>query len=609
MKKGSSKSFQKLKKPQTSGVSYGYVIAGALSVIALCLFIYLPGLSNGFVYDDVAYVTENALFSLKGKELWEAVFQRPVHGNYHPLTVATLVWDFQSSQFQPERYHLTNLFLHMGNSLLAGLLAYRLFSSMPVGIVSALLFAVHPLHVESVAWISERKDVLYAFFFFLAWIFMDLYKQQKNLIFYLLAFVFFLASCLSKGMAVVLPPLILAGWYFQSGILNKNLKQMSREYLLPEMSLFFVTALIFGIVALRVQSSFGFIVEIKYSFLDKFLYVCYGLVFYPLKTLLPLQLSALYPYPMGIYNQASWEHYASVPGLLVLVFLFYYFRKDRRVIFAGMFYIIAISIVLQVIPVGGAITADRYAYIAHTGFLFLMAALWVQAHKKFEVPAYILLVLALAGYTWQAKERVKVWESNKTLFMDVAEKFPRDPLAFYNTANALEKEGNPREALNWYAGALKNMPDYIDALYNTGSIYGRDLSNPDSGIYFLKKAVTYDPKRADAWNNLGVFHFNRQEFRPAVGFYQQSIKLRPEYMEAWFNLGNAYVNLSIFDSAKYAFEKSVAINPSFASGYISLGNIYANTGNTSAQINAYQQAARLGHNEAQTWLKRNNINW
>jgi tetratricopeptide (TPR) repeat protein len=193
--------------------------------------------------------------------------------------------------------------------------------------------------------------------------------------------------------------------------------------------------------------------------------------------------------------------------------------------------------------------------------------------------------------------------------MDVAEKFPKDPLAFYNTANAIEKEGRPQEAIEWYQKALKNMPDYIDALYNTGSIYGRDLANPDSGIYYLRLAVQYDPQRADAWNNLGVFHFNKQQYRDAVSYYNRALGLKDSYMEAWFNLGNAYVNLGIADSAKFAFEQSVRLSPSFASAHISLGNLYANEGNQTEQIKAYQQAARLGHTEAQAWLKRSNLNW
>lgn len=606
---------RKQTSPAGSGPVQSYIPAALalIAVLALSLYIYVPGLKNTFVYDDVAYVTENPMLSLKGDALWDQVFSKSVHGNYHPLTMASLVWDFQAAQLNPVRYHQTSLILHILNSLLCGFLFFRLSGNLRIAGITSVLFAIHPLHVESVAWISERKDVLYTFFFFLAWILLDTYREKRSIILYLLAFIAFVAACMSKGMAVVLPPAILAGWYFKEGFFSKDLKVLNKTYLLVEMIPFFIVSLIFGIVAVQVQQSFGFIAQLKYTALDKIFYVAYGLVFYPVKTLLPIWLSSLYPYPMGVMHTPFWEHYAALPALLMLGGIVWYFRKNAYVIFATLFYLITISIVLQIVPVGGAITADRYGYVATAGFLFLMAWLLDRGIQSVQTPVkygtVLLTVLCILGFTYISAERVKVWSSNKALFMDVAEKFPHDPLAFYNTANALEKEGNFREALHWYGKALQNMPDYIDALYNTGSIYGRDLANPDSGIYYLGLATKYDPRRADAWNNMGVFHFNKQQYREAVHLYITSTQIKPDYMEAWFNMGNAYMNLGIPDSARMSFEKVLQLKPDFASGYISLGNIYANAGDKQKQVEHYQQAARLGNTDAQQWLKQNNLNW
>lgn len=582
----------------------------AALLIAIACFIYMPGLKNNFVYDDVAYVSENPMLALKGDTRWDAIWSEPVHGNYHPLTMLSLAWDFDAQGLQStERYHLTNMILHILNSLLAGVLIWTLFRSFPLSAGVALLFVAHPLRVESVAWISERKDVLYAFFFLLAWISLNFYRDQKKLYWYGLGLLCFVAACLSKGMAVVLPPLVLLGWYLQGAHISKRLSDLNRQFLLTEMSLFFIGSIIFGVVALKIQKDFGFVSDLKYTTIEKFFYVCYGLVFYPVKTLVPLWLSSLYPYPMGLHHTPLGEHYAALPALLVLLGLVWYFRKHRLTWFVAGGYLAGISIVLQVIPIGGAIVADRYAYVATLPLLAGMVWALSQLDTKINHSGKVIFALVLLWFGWLSYDRVQIWESNYTLFKDVASKFPKDPLAFYNTANAIEKEGRPREAIEWYQKALKNMPDYIDALYNTGSIYGRDLGNPDSGIYYLRLAVQYDPKRADAWNNLGVFHFNKQMFRDAVTYYNRALGLKDSYMEAWFNLGNAYVNLGIADSAKFAFEQSVRLNPGFASAYISLGNLHANTGNPTEQIKAYQQAARLGHTEAQAWLKQNNINW
>jgi tetratricopeptide (TPR) repeat protein len=132
---------------------------------------------------------------------------------------------------------------------------------------------------------------------------------------------------------------------------------------------------------------------------------------------------------------------------------------------------------------------------------------------------------------------------------------------------------------------------------------------PDSGIYYLQRAVQYDPKRADAWNNLGVFNFNKQNFRVALNFYKTSLEIKPSYMEAWYNQGNAYMNLGILDSAKLSFEQVLRLKPEFDQAYVSLGNIYANTGNPVKQIENYQMAARYGNKDAQQWLKQNKQSW
>lgn len=586
----------------------------ALAGIILCaVFIYWPGLSNGFVYDDVAYVTENPIFQLKGSELRSKILSTPVHGNYHPLTVASLAWDYSVAQLNPERYHLHSLVLHILNSILCGLLIYLISGKSWVAAMTGILFAAHPLRVESVAWISERKDVLYAFFFFLTWICLEFYKNRNVKWAYLPAFIFFIAACASKAMAVVLPPMVVLGWYYQSGInpfLGNNLR---KEYRILELIPFFLVSLAFGIEAFRVQQSFGFISNLKYTALDKVFYVAYGAVFYPIKTLFPVWLSALYPYPMGLKNTPFWEHIAALPVLLIFGALIYYFRRNRITWFVAGFYLISISIVLQIIPVGGAITADRYAYVSTVGFLFLIAFglnYWIdEKGGSFKIPGIALFVLIIGAWTYLAAQQVKVWKSNRTLFLNVAEKFPHDPLAFYNTGNAYEKEGNYAEALIWYQKAIGNMPDYIDALYNIGSIYGRDRGMPDSGIYYLEVAVKYDPKRADAWNNLGVFNFNKKNFREALNFYKTSLEIKPTYMEAWYNQGNAYMNLGILDSARMSFEQVLVLKPDFDQAYVSLGNIYANSGNPVKQVENYQMAARYGNKDAQQWLKQNNQNW
>ena len=579
---------------------------GLVLVILAGILAYAPSFQNGFVYDDVAYVTENPILNLKGKDFWNAVWEKPVHGNFHPLTVISLAIDNSRYHQNPWGFHVTNFILHIINSLLVVFLAFRLTAKAQLSWIAGILFSVHPLHVESVAWISERKDLLYTLFFLTAWILMDLWRFGGKWIYYLFAIIAMALACLSKGMAVVLPLMIWCGWYFKGIPFSRNITTLMKDYKLIPMLPFLGLSVLFGIIAVQIQQKFGFIISLTYTPFEKLLYVCYGIVFYPIKTLFPVALSVLYPYPMGIDTSPGWEHYAALPVLIVAMGLaFWAWKRTLWVPFMILAYFSAISIVLQILPVGGAIVAERYAYVATLPFILGIAWGLETLILKKKIVGYLLTIVIIAVFTIISNQRGKVWKSNLTLFTDLAEKMPRDPLAQYNVGHAYEKSGDFNNAVAWYRKALDRMPTYVDALYNCGSVYGRDLGKADSGIFFLQKALQQDPQRADAVNNLAVFYFNTGDFKQAAQLYQRALQLKPGYMEAWFNLGNAWLNQGKIDSAQYAFEKTIELNPSYSNAWISLGNLANARGDAQQQIVCYKKAASLGHTQAQEWLQKN----
>ncbi len=579
-------------------------------LIGLTLLAYSSSFSNDFVYDDIAYVTENPLFKLKGSELWKQVWVQNVHGNYHPLTMLTLAIDFSFHHLNPFGFHVTNFILHLLNSLLIGILFFRLSENKNISWLGAILFALHPLHVESVAWITERKDLLYTCFFLGSWILMDKWKSSGNIMLWLGALLLFVASCLSKGMAVVLPLLILLGWWWKGIPFKRNIKENIQNFKLLYLSPFFLVSLVFGITAIKVQQSFGFISVVKYPFFEKLLYLCYGLVFYPIKTILPFNLSALYPYPIGINNLPGWEHYLAFPMLIVFIILIIRLWKNHKIIpFMVLFYLFSISIVLQIIPIGEAIVADRYAYVSTIGFIFGISWFCVKFITIKRNLIYGLCSIVILLFAYLTFQRGKVWKNNETLFRDMSQKFPRDPLGYYNVGNYLEKDKQFQEAIVWYKKALIQMPDYIDPLYSVGSIYGRDLGQTDSGIYYLEQAVKFAPKRTDVLNNLAVFYFNKKDYKQSIEMNKRTLEINPQSYEAWFNLGNAWMNLGNLELAKTAIEQAVKVKPDFALGYHSLGNIAYSQGRFESQISYYKEAARLGNKETMEWLKKNNQTW
>ncbi|MCH8331481.1 MAG: hypothetical protein IH946_08910, partial [Bacteroidetes bacterium] len=261
-----------------------------LFLVAVVTFSVLsPSLKNGFTnWDDTAYITDNndlREFSLK------RIFTENVLGNYHPLTMLTYNVDYQLFGFDPFYYHLDNLVLHSINAGLVFALLFILLGSWWGALIGALLFGVHPMHVESVSWISERKDLLYTMFFVTGLICYLKYQRNQGIWFkdpfYLLALILFLLSLLSKALAVSFPLVLLLLDYIKR-------REWGKVMWMDKIP-FFVLSLLFGVIALVAQSESGSIQTYEnYSFIDSFLISCYGLLAYIYKFFIPLQLSNLY---------------------------------------------------------------------------------------------------------------------------------------------------------------------------------------------------------------------------------------------------------------------------------------------------------------------------
>jgi tetratricopeptide (TPR) repeat protein len=566
-----------------------------IPVLVVVAWLYAPTSGFGFLlWDDDKYIVDNtALLSSGIADIAKAT----VAGNYHPLTLLSLKWNLSQSGLKPGPFHEWNTYLHLLNTLLIFVLflSYRL--QVIPAVAAALCFGVHPLHVESVAWISERKDVLYTAFFLLSWIAWKNPLKWKPGISIGLSLMFFLASCLSKGMAIVLPfVLLMEVWLFQKPGARKD----ETLKLIP----YFLISILFAWLAIWAQETVGAIRQsTDYTIWDKLVFPFYGVSFYLGKMVLPLDLSAVYPYPLKPSGILPWTFLISIPFMLILTLLLYVFRKQKWLLFAFVGYVICLLPVLQILPVGNAITADRYFYVSSVP-LFLGLIIFLQ--EKINNKYIYYGVLFLPGLLWvvPARERVMVWKDTLSLFSDVVKKHPQVAVGHYNMGNIyMNDQRNYPAAIEAYQKAIQARPDYADAWTNLG-VSLQYLSNYREAINALLVAVRLNPGHVEAHNNLGVGYEKIEKTDSAIYHYQIAMNLNPGKVELYNNVGYALDKIGKMDSAVFYYQKALEIKSDYAVAMVNLGNALIKTGRPQAEADVwFIKAARNGHQEAREYLK------
>ena len=479
----------------------------ALFIIALILItlgIYASSLKNLWTnWDDEGYVLQNKLvtsFDLK------SIFSEQVMGNYHPVTVLTEAIEFHFFHNNAAGFHSVSLLLHLLNVLLLFYFILRLTQKNIVAFLCALLFAIHPLHVESVSWVSAQKDLLYVLFYFLSLIFYLQYAEpgRKSAAAYLIVVTCFILSLLSKAQAVTFPIVILLIDWYQG-------RKLSVKSIL-EKTPFFILSLVFGIVAIYAQKASESIQDIAlYSFPERLMFSAYAIVAYLTRLFLPINLSTYYPYPESIGNSFPVAVYTAPLIVIIIAFLVFRFRKKYpEVVFGMLFFLVNISLVLQLLPVGGAITADRYSYLSFTGFFFI-AAIWlndVWENKNVVIKnARIPLMAGVSGWliflAIQCQARTKVWYSSETLWKNVITNYPRVPIAYNDLGSYYQKHEQLDLAKKNFDVALKLQPDFTHALINRCDLF-RVQNKIDSAIMDGNRAVKLKPGDPDTHMNRGI---------------------------------------------------------------------------------------------------------
>ena len=340
----------KSKKKFDESFTFKHILRTLPFILIAAFFVFSPGLTNEFVnWDDYAYIVDNPLIrSLSFANIAHLFnFKTEVVGNYHPLTVLSYAVEYKLVGLKPMLYHFDNIFIHLLNSALVCVLVWKLTKHYYSSLIACVLFAIHPMRVESVVWAAERKDVLYTFFFLISLLFYIryLFTERNKISIYILCILFYLFSILSKGQAVVLPLVLILIDYWYSG-------KIEIKKLLDKIP-FFVLSVAFGLLATKAQaSSLTSERMIHYELLDRIFFASYNLLAYPFKFLFPYQLACFYGYPL---NSEMTVYYLTLPAVLILLgFLAYKFIKDKLIVFSVLFFLMCFQALFRVSHLGTA---------------------------------------------------------------------------------------------------------------------------------------------------------------------------------------------------------------------------------------------------------------
>ncbi|MFN0215068.1 MAG: tetratricopeptide repeat protein [Saprospiraceae bacterium] len=628
----------------------------SILVLAITAACYVPTLKHDFVnWDDTANITENPNLQLVGKGLpWANTLLNifnpqtgHVIGNYNPLPILTFALEksLNGGEFSAGLTHFGNLLLH----LLTVFFVMKLLLGMGIGrwgsLAGGLLFGIHPMRVESVAWATERKDVLFALFFFWALVYYvkwinqgenEVNRKRNYWIMVLLAFL----SCLSKVQAVALPLSMLAlDFWFRRPM---NFK------LIWEKTPFWILSLVFGslnLYTLNLQGSTND-AALNFNFFDKLCIGAYSYCTYLYKLLLPYPMSPLYPYPKDL----PWMAYASLAGVaLVLAGLVWAYKNGKHVwVFGLLFFTFNVMFVLQIFAAGQGFMADRFTYVAYFG-LFAIAAYYLDVFSKkenAEKKVYAVLgatALIFGAWTvWQAQ----IWKDGASLWTHVMNLQENDKersvLPFWNRGKHFLTKGDFEASLADYTRAIemdpgnpelnkdrgkayfnmassskyknqqrslldKALQDYTvalskpkitprsksDALASRGAAYGF------AGMYAqcisdLTESLEFDPNNKTAYTNRAVAYLNTGQYEKALADYEQYVRIDPNNAQMWYECGMMQRSLKKHLLAVKSLDNALKLNPKLNLAYLERARSKAGIGNYTGARQDYQKAQQLG---------------
>lgn len=508
--------------------------------LSITLLVFYPAVNYDFVnWDDDRNITINQNIQNLNRESIQNMFSTTVTGGYTPLTSLTFALEHHFFGLNPKVYHINNILLHLLCTALVFLLLKQVGASLFITFIVTLLFGIHPMRVESVAWITERKDTLYTLFFLLALMAYIRYRQKGNIRFYFLSLFIFVFSLLSKIQAVTLPlVLILADYYLDKKFDLRKLWDKAP---------FFALSLLTGLAGIYFLSEDGSLDTGTILPIYQRLFIgSYSLLVYLVKSVIPFELSAIYPSPASL----SFLHYLSMPLTLGLAYAIWKIRQYRVEIISGtLFFLFNVMFMLQVVGAGQGYLADRFTYVAYIGLFFVYGFLAEKVSTgkwKTVLIAGGILYLAIMGT--MARNRVKVWENTETLFTDVIKKYPGVPVSYNNMGKYFRELNQYEKAIELYTKAIELDPGGYQPYNNRGKAYF-DLGRLDEALNDFNRSIDLNGAYSESRSNRGAILASRGEYESALEDLGIALGLEPGHLSALSNRSLALFSMNQFEKA------------------------------------------------------------
>jgi tetratricopeptide (TPR) repeat protein len=554
----------------------------ALLLISLTTLAYLPAMRGEFVFDDELYITENPL--IRARDGLRRFWLSTGFTDYYALANTTLWLEWRLWGANPTGYHLSNVLLHALNSLLLWRLLGQLRTPAPW--VAAAVFALHPVNVSSVAWISERKNVLSMLFLFLtmhAWLRFDRSASRR---WYSGSLALFVLALLSKTAVVMLPVVLLGHAWWQRGTITR--RDLIRS------APFFAASLVFGLVTVWFELIKGQPAPLGTGFFARVATAATALWFYLGKALVPVNLTMIYPkWQIDPFSPRSYLPLAA--ALLAAGLLWRYrHRIGRGALFAAGSFVVMLLPVLGFVNQGFyrySMVADHWQYPAIAGPIALAvaaAARWMPLRRR-AVPVAALMLAGLFALCWQ---RAAVFRNSETLWRDTLAKNPAAWIAHNNLGTALAEQGRTDEALAHCRQALRLKPNEAELHNNLGALLTR-LGRYEEGIAHLRHALRIRAGHAKTLSNLARAVAAQGRPAEAIALYQRALEINPHLMEAHYNLGTLLAAADNLDAAAGHLSAAVRIRPDSARAHYQLGTVLHRQGRLPEAAAHYGEAIRL----------------
>jgi Tfp pilus assembly protein PilF len=605
-----------------------------LTLITVTTAVYWQVKNHDFInYDDHWYVTENsqvqAGLTMKGTK-W--AFTTSYGTYWHPLTWLSHMLDVQLFGMRPGWHHLMNLFFHVMNTFLLFLVLHRMSKALWQSAFVAALFALHPLHVESVAWIAERKDVLSAFFWMLTMGAYAFYAEKPGILRYLLVLLLFALGLMSKPMLVTLPfvLLLLDYWPLERFYLQKqrmisgaegakpkewrHKKRKTKEArrrgiigaekpetekihwsllrpLITEKIPLFALSAASSVITLVNQQAVGAMSSLQgLPLLSRIANSLIAYVCYLGKMIWPANLAIIYPHPVMV---PPWQVLGASALLTVITFIVIWTTKRLPYLTVGWFWYIGTLIpVIGLVQVGMQSMADRFTYIPLIGLLFIVAWGIPDALKKTHYRHWItgiaaLLVIAvLSVCTWK---QLQLWQNDLILFEHTLKHTRNNPVAERYLGIAFSRQGKLDIAMRHLTRAIEIYPHDEEVHLIMGNLY-TSLDKKEEAIAHYKEAIRINPNFARAYFNIGNVYASQRKTGEALASFSKAIQIDPQDAEAHYNMGTVFFSQGKYDEAISHFREAIRIRPDYAKAHNNLGSALLSRGNSEEAITHFQEA-------------------